>query len=233
MNATTKILKAVTLSVSLLGSAAIVGAFAMPDAAYANGGNGGGKGNGGGNGNGGQGGNSNKSESKKSSAKQSKQEASEKVKFKDILAEYGVTSSDLGALNALHASPNAFLNASENSRVGRIAAYREAVIEGQALEDQLATKELALEALTPPARSSGDIMDEIALLDPVADAEAIGILNTELTAAQTYEALDAEVDILAGQVATQTAEQRALLEDAANKPVTDDIEAAVKALLGL
>ena len=37
----------------------------------------------------------------------------------------GVHPSELGALNALNASPNAFANASPTSRVGRIAAYRQ------------------------------------------------------------------------------------------------------------
>lgn len=40
--------------------------------------------------------------------------------------------SKLGALNAYHASPNAFKNASPNSRVGRIAAYWDKLQEAEA-----------------------------------------------------------------------------------------------------
>lgn len=36
---------------------------------------------------------------------------------------HGKLASKLGALNAYHASPNAFKNASPNSRIGKIAAY--------------------------------------------------------------------------------------------------------------
>src|SRR5215470_11492875 len=38
----------------------------------------------------------------------------------------GSDASSLGALNAAHGSPNKFAHASPNSRVGKIAAYREA-----------------------------------------------------------------------------------------------------------
>lgn len=40
---------------------------------------------------------------------------------------HGKLASKLGALNAYHASPNAFENASPNSRVGRIKAYWDAL----------------------------------------------------------------------------------------------------------
>ncbi|MGH7125454.1 MAG: hypothetical protein ACREFI_13850 [Stellaceae bacterium] len=39
----------------------------------------------------------------------------------------GLTASALGALNAAHASPNALAHASPNSRVGKIAAYKDAI----------------------------------------------------------------------------------------------------------
>jgi len=39
----------------------------------------------------------------------------------------GSTASALGALNAAHASPNALARASANSRVGKIAAYKDAI----------------------------------------------------------------------------------------------------------
>ena len=64
-------------------------------------------------------------------------------------------------------------------------------------------------------------------------ATKIGELIAERAAAADYEALSAEVDDLAQKVAEQPAVERALLEAASNKPVTDAVEAAVKQLLGL
>jgi hypothetical protein len=51
----------------------------------------------------------------------------------DVLPNaHGKLASKLGALNAYHASPNAFKNASPNSRVGRIAAYWDKLQEAEA-----------------------------------------------------------------------------------------------------
>ena len=60
------------------------------------------------------------------------------------------TPSELGALNAAHASPQALAHASPNSRVGRIAAYRDAVL-GRAVvpsDYDLARAELDAATLT-------------------------------------------------------------------------------------
>ena len=46
---------------------------------------------------------------------------------KDLKGTKGAMASTLGALNAAHASPNALAHASPNSRVGHVAAYKEAV----------------------------------------------------------------------------------------------------------
>ena len=48
-----------------------------------------------------------------------------------------------------------------------------------------------------------------------------------------YETVAAEVDELADKVAAQPEVERDLLEEAANKPVTDAVDAAVRKLLGL
>lgn len=71
----------------------------------------------------------------------------------------------LGALNAAHASPQAFANASPNSRVGRIAAYRDAVLAGDALADDLEGARALLDVLPEPT-------DPAPLFDAKADAEA-------------------------------------------------------------
>jgi hypothetical protein len=295
MNATTRILKACSLSMALLGSAALVTAISLPDVAFAkNGndnGNGGGNGNGGnGNGNGG-GGNSDKASSKKSdgassegqksnaskkkvvkvkTAEKKKVKAKAKPKRKDLASELGVSPSDLGALNAAHASPNALANASPNSRVGRIAAYRDSVVAGEALQAELDEKIALLATLTPPDRPlteiDADLADAIADVatkaTTVAELEAalaaaggadpvildnLATARGELTAAQgieayvrgeqaaaiQYETVTAEVTDLTQQVEDQPEVERSLLEAAANKPVTDEVEAAVKLLLGL
>jgi hypothetical protein len=290
-------LKACTLSVALLGSAAIVAAVSIPDAAFAKSGNdnGGenGNGNGGngnsnggnGNGNGGNGnGNGSSAKSGGGSVEKSggaKAEKSGKTtaktktasKKKAILDELGLSASELGALNAAGANPNAFKNAAPNSRIGKIAAYRDAVIAGQELEAELAEKTAELEGMTPPDRPSAavdpELQDAIAdtdakaetvsqleqdLADAVANGEDTTVIEAELAtargdlttaeateadlqaeydAAVEYETVSAEVDELTDDVATQPQVERDLLEAAANKPVTDAVEDAVRRLLGL
>jgi hypothetical protein len=293
---TTQLLKACSLSVALLGSAAVVLAVSMPVASYAkggndngnSGGNGGGNGNGGngngggngnaggnGNGNGGGGGNASGDEDAAAggkavsggSTKGTKAKATAGGKLASVL---GVSPSELGALNAAHASPNALKNASPNSRVGRIAAYRDSVLAGEALKAELDEKTAELESMTPPDRSVADIdaalvtaeteistkaqavadleqaLADAGGTDPQieedlatarGDLEAAKAVSADLTAERTaaaaYEALSAEVDDLAQKVEEQPAVERALLEAASNKPVTDAVEAAVKQLLGL
>ena len=51
--------------------------------------------------------------------------------------------------------------------------------------------------------------------------------------AMAYDQLASDIDMLTQEVADQPALERATLEAAANKPVTDAVEDAVKALLGL
>jgi len=59
---------------------------------------------------------------------------------------HGSIASALGALNAAHASENALANASANSRVGLIAAYKASVEDGIALQDEFesASENLAI-----------------------------------------------------------------------------------------
>ena len=191
-------------------------------------------------------------------------------KPKDLASELGVDPSELGALNAAHASLNALAHASPNSRVGRIAAYRDAVLEGQELQSELDEKSALLETLAPPDRTLADIeaaltgaeadvqtnatsvaaledalaaaggsdptieSDLVAARDALTAAtDAAAALMDEQTAAAEYATLSGEVDTLTQQVEAQPELERTLLEAAANKPVTDEVEAAVKILLGL
>lgn len=282
---TTQILKACSLTMLLLGSTAFIAAISLPDVAHADSGkgngNGGGNGNAGGNGNGNGGGNGNgngNSEKAVDSTDTSgnvdlsttKVAKTKKPKAKSLAEELGVSPSELGALNAAHASPNALKHASPNSRVGRIAAYKTAVLEGVELQAELDAKKAALDALTPPTRSVEAINADVAAAAvdlgvktaAVAKLEAdlalaggtnaqieadlaaarvaltaatvaANTLQAEQTAAIEYETLSTEVGSLTQQVADQPALERSLLEAAANKPVTDAVEAAVKVLLGL
>ncbi|MGV6805112.1 MAG: hypothetical protein ACWA49_12980 [Ruegeria sp.] len=187
-----------------------------------------------------------------------------------MAALLGVHPSELGALNAANASETALNNASPNSRVGRIATYRETVLAGNDLRDALEEKEALLDGMMPPDRPVSDIEDELEvtlmdiqekqelvteleealadaggddpdlqeqldqanseLQDSVAEAEK---LAAEREAAIEYDETAAEVEELADLVSDQAATEREALENAANKPVTDEVEAAVKALLGL
>jgi chromosome segregation ATPase len=70
--------------------------------------------------------------------------------------------------------------------------------------------------------------------DALAEAElAEQALAEELAEAEAYEALEAEIADLEAQLEDQPELERSLLEAAANKPVTDAVEEAVKRLLGL
>ncbi len=288
---TATFLKACSLSVALIGSTALVLAVSAPSAAYADkgNGNGGGKGNGGGNGNSGNsgnaggngggkgnngnaGGNGAKSERSASakSAKSVKTAAEKKEKTGGAAGKLGASASKLGALNAAHASPKALANAAPTSRVGRIAAYRDAVLAGETLAAELAEKTLERDALTPPSRSIAEIEVAAATAETAANTTSATVaeleadlaaaggsdpdieaalsaartadataqatkaaVDAELAAAVEYQALSDEITALELQALDQPATERSLLEAAANKPVTDDVETAVKNLLGL
>ena len=173
-------------------------------------------------------------------------------------------------MNAARASEQAFANAAPESRVGRIAAYRDAVLAGEELADELDAARAALEAL-PPGRSADEIQadldastaeraliedeivgltatlaeaedDELAdLLEQIADLEAERdaliaaeeALLAEAEAAAVRAEAEAMIAELEEALAGQPATERDLLEAAANKPVTDAVEAEVRRLLGL
>ena len=80
-----------------------------------------------------------------------------KPKGSPLALALGVHPSELGALNAAHASPNALKNASPNSRVGRIAAYSDEVEITRLLQEDLAAAQETLDGLEEPTRSVEDI----------------------------------------------------------------------------
>ena len=323
-----KFLKACTLSVALLGSAAVVSILAVPDYAYAKNGDGGGNGSGNGGGNGGgQGASKSGSDSGADNARSksgrsdgsSKKSSGQGFTLKGLFGEQkakpttnanrstsketrtkpntakvqrssvkttpevsmrpaskpqgnrvarllGVHPSELGALNAWNANENAFQNASVDSRVGRIATYRDAVMDGAVLDDQLAdlVEELAnlpeprefpsidadleaansaaetltgtiadLEAIPDEDRTEEEVSDLSTARDDLAAAEqTVSDLTLERETAEAYPdtVADLKTDIadLTDQVLEQTAVERAALEEAANKPVSDELETALR-----
>ena len=80
-------------------------------------------------------------------------------------SNHGALASELKGLNAAHASEQAFANASPNSRVGRIAAYRDAVLGAAAAGTALGEAEEALaafDAAEPEGPSAAEIDEQIA-----------------------------------------------------------------------
>ena len=170
----------------------------------------------------------------------------------------GHIASALGALNAAHANENALANASPNSRVGRIAAYRDEVLNGQAAEKELEDAQTLLDTLEAPDRTSeeveadlrdvqrqiGDLRDQIAAAETEEEAEALrGDLRTlrserrtlaaEYNETNTYEQAEQAVEDLTDEVESSEDLQMELLEAAANKEVTDEVVEEVNRLLGI
>lgn len=220
-----KILSAAFFSASLLGAISIAGTFPFAGIAYAKGGNEGG--NGGGNGGNSKGsetrGNSGAAQSDQGASGGSTKSSGagkvrgsksgtvaasprttaklKKVKAGTDLAEVlGASPSELGALNAAHASPQALANASPNSRVGRIAAYRDAVLGREDLLSDYDEARAALDAAIPPSRDQATIDADLVQL-----GTDIGVAAVELAGLQAeLAAAPAETDTtaLAEEIAT-------------------------------
>jgi hypothetical protein len=195
-------------------------------------GNGGGNGNGNGNGNGGggvngasaSGGIGNNGNGNGSGASASLT-ASGKTKTKSM-------TSQMGALNAAHASAQAFANPNPNSRVGRIkeavlaqyavvAAETAALTDATALEATLAT---GLGDAWNPDMTPEQFETEVAAI-AVTDAALADELRTAYGDWQT--AVQADADLAAAQATADTA-----WAAAANKPMAPGVIEATMALVG-
>ena len=154
--------------------------------------------------------------------------------------------SQMGALNAAHASASAFAHANPKSRVGRI---KEAVIQSAAADDAqqdaTAVAQAAIDASPEVALARQTVTDAnaaltAALADPTADAttieglrQAVADAEGGLAEAETA-AVAADPTATAAQEAADQAQAAAdaAWNDAANKtPVTDDVKAATQALV--
>lgn len=174
---------------------------------------------------------------------------------------HGSTASKLGALNAAHASETALMHANPNSRVGKIAAYKEAEIEAQALQ---AEAEALAEAAATADQAISDANQALtdaqqALADAQAlnaDAELANDVPQDQVDALSQAVADAETDLAAAEQAAEGADAAAAeaqaaadaaqdeadsaLVNAANKDITDeegnvlsDVRDTVNDLLGL
>ncbi len=146
---------------------------------------------------------------------------------------HGATASSLGALNAAHASDTALANASPNSRVGKIAAYKEAELAAQAAAAAAAEAE-AVHTAGQDAFAAADLNHD-GVLDDAEKAAMTPDQQAAIAAADTNgDGVIDDSDVADVQAATdaQTTADAALA-DAANKPVTDQVVDAVNDLLGL
>jgi len=148
--------------------------------------------------------------------------------------------SRLGSLNAAHASPTALENASANSNVGRIAAYKAARIAADEAQDAAAAAQAnadalqgvadGLQAVADAARTAADEDPNNQELQDAAEAAQAAADEAQAAADEAQSAADTAQD--AADVAE--AESDAALDEAAiNREVTDEVETAVRGLLGI
>lgn len=145
----------------------------------------------------------------------------------------GKDAGSLGALNAAHASETALAHASPNSRVGKIAAYKEAALVAKKAADDAATADQA-------------VADAQSALDAALAANADDIPENDVDQATidglTQDVADAEAAAATADADAQAAQDTAdaALVNAANKDITDDdgnvlsdVRDAVNGLLGI
>ena len=205
---------AIALAFGAISTASITALTFSADSAYAgngNGNNGNGNGNGGNNGNSGNNGNAGNNGNGNNG--------------------HGSIASALGGLNAAHANENAFANASPNSRVGKIAAYRDAALLTNELSTLAEAELAALNLLAVPTRTSADIEAEIAAAVAGTD---LTLLEAELAEALTYEGALSAYEAAAAAATEQEGIETELLEAAANKGVPEgEALEALREMLGL
>jgi type II secretory pathway component HofQ len=205
------------LSASLVALALVAAPLTIDHAAsdfgmakvWAKNGNGNGGGHGNGNGNGHGNGNAN-GHDKTANAKSGGSNDSDDDA--DVEDDDTASASELGSLNAAHASPTALANASPNSRVGKIAAYKEAALDAMANDPTVADAQADLDAAKAAA-----VADSVVTADEQAQIDA----------------LEGELDAAKHAAIVGDDESMAALDAAANKPVTDRVIDTVNDMLGI
>jgi hypothetical protein len=160
---------------------------------------------------------------------------------KEKKENHGSTASKLGALNAAHASDTALANASPNSRVGKIAAYKEAELAAKATAEAAAEAE-AVNTAGKDAFDAADLNDD-GVLDDAEKAAMTTDQQAAIEAADTNaDGVIDDSDVADAQAAAEAAQDEAdaALVNAANKDITDedgnvfsDVRDAVNDLLGI
>jgi hypothetical protein len=150
--------------------------------------------------------------------------------------------SQMGALNAAHASAQAFANPNPNSRVGRI---KEAIIQNAAAEAAVtaaataaATAQAANAAVAAKQQEITDLTTAIA--DPLTNPADLPGLQTQLDAANaalpglqaTATAANDAAALAQSQAVAAQAISDAAWDAAANKTVTDEVKQATIDLVG-
>lgn len=127
-----------------------------------------------------------------------------------VAALLGAHPSELGALNAANASATALANASPNSRVGRIATYRDTVLAGDLLREDLAEQLEELTGLEPPERTVAEIEEdlEVALDDVQTNQELVEELE------QALEDADGEDPVIEEQLEQARMDLEGSIEEA-------------------
>ena len=166
------------------------------DAAYAGKGNGGGKGS---------------SKSGKASKAAKPQKQAKAAKVKSTLPTTGSIASELKGLNAYHASDTAFENAAPNSRVGRLATYRDAALATQEAEADIDGAQADMDAANTALGNAQKALDDAVAAG--ATPEEIAALQDELDEAteDAMAAQDAYDGALADAEGAVLAEEEALL----------------------
>jgi len=146
---------------------------------------------------------------------------------------HGAEASRLGALNAAHASDTALAHASPNSRVGKIAAYKDAEVAAKAANADAAAADQAV----ADAQAKLD-----AALAAYADTDPLNDVDQATIDRLTQDVADAQAAAATADASAQTAQDDAdaALVNASNKDITDadgnvfsDVRDAVNHLLGI
>lgn len=150
----------------------------------------------------------------------------------------GALASELKGLNAMHANENAFKNASPDSQVGKIAAYRDAAVEtGAAYDEWIASynEYVAFEG-SYDGPTSSDLQAQIEATDET--DEGYQALLDQYAAALAYETELARLkDLSNADAATyeelQAAEEDVLLVASGGATLSPEALAELRATLGL
>lgn len=149
-----------------------------------------------------------------------------------------MVASQLKALNAYHANPQAFAHASKSSMIGKLATYRDAVLAAQTAQAAVTSTSQALSqaqaAVTATEQQIAALKDQTAPLTTEQQTE-LSTLTTQLsqqqqdvqTAQQAYDAA-----VAAAQTATQTQSQ-ALSTVSNNRDLSPQAIATLNEGLGL